>query len=277
LAHQSPQAVRARTTALLVQLALQGARQLPLVLEVENLHWCDPSSAEVLAALVERLAGTTLLLLTTYRPGYRPPWLEKSYATQVALTRLTPADSRRIVQAVLESTPVAEALVQAIIARAGGNPLFVEELARAVLEAGAAQLSEAVPATIETVLSARLDRLPPMAKHVVKVAAVLGPEVQEPLLQAVLKWPEAVVRESLAQLQATECLYETRSVPEPAYTFKHVLTQEAAYQALLPRTRQAVHAQIAQVLEARFPATVETQPELLAHHYTEAGLNARLT
>ena len=275
LARQSPQAVRARTIALLVQWALQGARQQPLVLEVENLHWCDPSSAEVLGTLVERLAGVALLLLTTYRPGYRPPWLEKSYATQVPLTRLTPADSQRIVQAVLGPTPVAEALVQAVIARAGGNPLFVEELARAVVEAGAGQLPEAVPATIEAVLAARLDRLPPAVKHVVQVAAVLGSEVPGPLLQVVLGWPAAAVREHLARLQATEFLYETRLVPEPAYTFKHVLTQEAAYQALLPQARQAVHAQIAQIVEAHFPKTAETQPELLARHYTAAGLSVQ--
>jgi transcriptional regulator with AAA-type ATPase domain/predicted ATPase len=272
LAQQSPQAVRARTIALLVQLALQEAHQRLLVLEVENLHWCDPSSAEVLMALVERLAGTALLLLTTYRPEYRPPWLDKSYATQVTLTRLPAADSRRIAQAVLGPTLVAEALVQAIITRAGGNPLFVEELARTVVEAGAGQLPEAVPATLEGVLAARLDRLPPAAKHVAQVAAVIGAEVPGPLLQAVLGWPEAVMQASLAHLQATELLYETRLVPTPVYTFKHVLTQEAAYQALLPRGRQALHGQIAQVLEEHFPKTAETQPELLAHHYTEAGL-----
>jgi predicted ATPase len=225
-----------------------------------------------LTALVERLAGAPLLLLTTYRPGYHPPWLEKSYATQVALTRLSPADSRRIVQAVPGSTPMAEALMQAIIAKAEGNPLFIEELARVVVEAGAVQLPEAVPATLEGVLAARLDRLPPAAKHVVQVAAVIGQEVPGPLLQAVLGWPEAAVQESLAHLQATEFLYETCLVPAPVYTFKHVLTQAAAYQALLLPVRQELHAQIVQAVEARFPKTVATQPELVAHHYTEAGL-----
>ena len=133
----------------------------------------------MLQALVERLAGAALLLLTTYRPEYRPPWLDKSYATQVALTRLPPAD-RRIAQAVLGPALVAETLVQAIITKAGGNPLFVEELARTVVEAGAGQLPEAVPATLEAVLAARLDQLPPAEKHMVQVAAVIGSGVWPP-------------------------------------------------------------------------------------------------
>ena len=124
LATLSRQAIRARTVAALVQMARQGARRQPLVLVVENLHWIDPSSEEVLTALVERLAGTSILLLTTFRPGYQPPWPDKSYASQVALSRLTPSDSRQVVQANLRTTPVAEALVQAILTKAEAIPSF---------------------------------------------------------------------------------------------------------------------------------------------------------
>ena len=162
-------------------------------------------------------------------------------------------------------------------AAAPGGELEVEarrpapEAVRRLLPVGRERRWVAVPATIEAVLAARLDRLPPEAKHMVQVAAVIGPEMPAPLLQSVLGWQGAAFEESLAHLRATEFLYEAFLVPEPVYTFKHVLIQEAAYQGLLPRTRQMVHAQIAQVVEARFPETAETQPELLAHHYSEAA------
>jgi predicted ATPase len=152
-ATHSPQAIRARTMAGLVQLALAGARQQPLVLAVENLQWLDPSSEEVLTALVERLAGAALLLLVSYRPGYRLPWVDRSYVTQVALSRLSPADSRQVVRATLGPAPVAEALVQAMVARAAGNPFFLEELARAVGEHAATHGAPVVPETVQGVLS----------------------------------------------------------------------------------------------------------------------------
>ncbi len=136
-ARLSPPAIRSRTIAALVQLALHGARRRPLVLEVENLQWCDPSSEEVLTALVERLAGAAILLLVSYRPGYHLPWLDKSYVIQVALAPLTPTDSRQVAQANLGPTPIAEPLVPAIVAKGEGNPFFLEELARAVMYHGA--------------------------------------------------------------------------------------------------------------------------------------------
>jgi DNA-binding winged helix-turn-helix (wHTH) protein len=210
----SPQAMRDRTIAGLVQLALAGTRRRPLVLVIENLHWCDPSSEEVLTALVERLAGAALLLLVSYRPGYRLPWVDKSYVTQVALSQLTPTDSRQVVQATLGSTSVSEALVQAIVARAGGNPFFLEELARAVGDAAAVPWRPSeVPETVQAVIAARMDRLPPAAKRLLQVAAVIGKDVPVPLLHAVAEVPEAALEQGLRHLHAAEFLEESGVVP----------------------------------------------------------------
>jgi class 3 adenylate cyclase/tetratricopeptide (TPR) repeat protein len=266
-ATQSPQAIRARTIAALVQLALQGARRRPLVLEVANLQWIDPSSEEILEGLVERLAGAAILLLVTYRPGYRLPWLDKSYVTQAALSPLTPADSRKVTLANLRTVPVVEPLVQAIVAKAGGNPFFLEELTRAVSDRNATQVRpSAVPATVEAVLAARIDRLPPAAKRLLQAAGVIGKEVPLPLLRTVGGLPEEVLEQQLAQLQAGEFLYELFVESTPAYTFTHALTQEVAYGSLLQERRRALHARIVEALETLAGDRVAEPIERMAHH-----------
>jgi predicted ATPase len=275
LAGLSPQTIKARTIEILVQLAVQGAQRRPLVLEVENLHWIDPSSEEVLGALVEQLVGARILLLLTYRPGYRPPWIDKSYATQLALTRLAPQDSRQVVQAIVRTAPVPDAMMQVILTRAEGNPLFLEELAHTVAEQGGSRRSAEVPTTLQTVLASRIDRLPPEAKHLLQLAAVIGKDVAVPLLEAIVGLPPVALQQGLAHLQGGELLYDTTQVAGRTVTFKHALIREAAYQSLLRSTRQEYHHRIAQALEARFPETAETQPELVAHHYTEADLSAQ--
>jgi predicted ATPase len=266
-ARLSPQAIRARTVAALVQLALQGARRRPLVLEVENLHGIDPSSEEVLTALVERLAGSALLLLASYRPGYRLPWLDRSYAAQVALVPLNPSDSRQMIRANLRTPSAAEALVPAIVAKAEGNPFFLEELARAVGDSDAPQWRPSeVPATVQGVLAARIDRLPSTAKQLLQVAAVIGKEVPLPLLQAVASLPEERLEQQLARLQAREFLYEIFRESTPAYTFTHALTQEVAYGSLLRGRRRTLHRRIVEAIEARSPHRLVDQVERLAHH-----------
>jgi predicted ATPase len=275
LARLSPQAIKARTFETLVQMSVNGSRQRPLVLEVEDLHWIDATSEEWLAALVERLAGVPILVLVSYRPGYRPRWVDKSYATQLTLQRLTPSESRQVLWAVLPPEQVPEVLTQAILAKADGNPFFLEELARTVVEQGDRRLPLAVPDTIHAVLAARIDRLPPVEKRLLQAAAVIGKDIALPLLQALAGRPEEELHQGLRYLQAAEFFYETRLVPELTYTFKHVLTQEVAYQSLLHSTRQAYHYQIAQLVEERFPEIAATQPEWLAHHYTAAGLMAQ--
>jgi predicted ATPase len=173
----SPQALRARTFEALLQMQLYASHQRPLLLEVEDVHWIDPTSEEWLVGLIERLAGVPILLVLSYRAGYQPAWMGKSYATQLALQRLTAADSRRIVRAVLQARSVSEDLVQAIVAKGEGNPFFLEELAQAVVEQGDAHPTLVLPETVQAVLATRLDRLPPEAKALLQVAAVVGREV----------------------------------------------------------------------------------------------------
>jgi DNA-binding NtrC family response regulator/predicted ATPase len=275
LARLSPQAVRARTIAALVQMSLNASRQRPLVLEVEDLHWIDPTSEEWLAALIEQVAGVPLLVLVTYRPGYRPPWLDKSYATQLALPRLTPRDSLGLVQAVLHTDQIPAPLAQEILAKADGNPFFLEEVARAAVEQGDSRPPQTVPDTIHAVLAARIDRLAPAEKRLLQAAAVIGKDVPFALLRALAALPEERLRRALRHLHAAELCYEKRPMPAAVYTFKHILTREVAYQSLPQRTREHYHQQIARLVEARFPAIPAAQPEWLAQHYTAAGLPAQ--
>jgi len=273
LAALSPEARKARILTACTQLCLNGSRQRPLVLEIEDLHWIDASSEECLMALVERMAGVPLLLLVTSRQGYQPPWMDKSYATQLALTPLDPQGSRRVVQAIHGTLSLSEPTLEAIVARANGNPLFLEELAHTVVEGATSSRQSVLPTTLQAVLAARIDRLGPEAKRLLQVAAVIGKHIPLPLLQAVVEMPAEVLQRHLDHLQSAELLYETTCAAEQTVTFKHVLIQEAAYQSFLQETRQQVHRQIAQMLSEQYPQIEETQPEWLAHHYTEAGLS----
>jgi class 3 adenylate cyclase/DNA-binding winged helix-turn-helix (wHTH) protein/predicted ATPase len=272
LAVLRPEARKARILTAFTQMCLNGCRQRPLILEIEDLHWIDPSSDECLAALVERMAGAPILVLVTYRPGYRTTWIDKSYVTQVALQPLTSQDSLQVVQAVLPTATTSAPLVPQLLAKADGNPFFLEELARTVVEQGTDVPSCTVPDTVQAVLLARIDRLPVTAKHLLQTAAVIGKDVSLPLLQAVTEASDEAMYRDLGHLQAAEFLYETYAPTALVYAFKHALTQEVAYQSLVRRVRQQHHAHIAQVLEKQFPEVAERQPEFLAQHYTEAGL-----
>jgi DNA-binding winged helix-turn-helix (wHTH) protein/tetratricopeptide (TPR) repeat protein len=266
IAELSPEALRARTREALVLMARQGARRRPLVLVVEDLHWIDPSCEEVLAALVDNLPGSRLLLLLTYRPGYRPPWIHKSYATQVALAGLSQRDSRRIVQAVIRTESVRQPAVQAILARAEGNPLFLEELARAAVEQGDFHPAVELPATVQAVLAARIDRLPPEEKHLLQTAAVIGREVPLLLLRNIAEVPEEPLSLGLTHLQTAEFLHESRLFPAIAYRFKHALTQQVAYETLLRERRRALPARVVKALAGIVGTRVAEQVEYLAHH-----------
>jgi class 3 adenylate cyclase/tetratricopeptide (TPR) repeat protein len=262
----SPEVRKARTLALLRHLSLHSQQGQPRVIAVENVHWIDPTSEEYLTRLADSLAGAKLLVVTTYRPGYRPPWLDKSYATQLTLPRLRPQDSRAVVQAVLASTPDAGPWEQAILATADGNPFFLEELAWAVREGGVAQPTALLPDTVHAVLAARMDRLPPVEKRLLQTAAVIGHDIPLPVFQAIAELPEVELYGALAHLQAAEFLYETRLFPERAYTFKHALTHEVAYGGLLQERRRVLHARIVAALEALTEDRVVEQVERLAHH-----------
>ena len=251
LSTRSPEERKGRIFAILRQLMLHSSQQQPLLLAVENLHWIDATSEAWLASLVECLAAASILLVVTYRPGYRPPWLVQSVATQMALSRLLPEDSRTVVQAVLQTTPLPEALLQTIITRAAGNPFFLEELTWAVKEQSPHPGALGLPDTIQSVLAARIDHLPPVEKRLLQTAAVIGTEVPVPLLQAIAELPAEAVSQGLAHLQAAEFVYEAHRFPEHVYTFKHALTHEVAYGSLLQERRRALHVRIVEALERR--------------------------
>ena len=266
LARLSPEARQVRTFALLRHLVVHAAQPQPLVLVVENVHWVDPTSAAWLLSLVERLAGAAILLVGTCRPGSPLPWGTHAAGTQVALPPLRVPDSRAVVQAVLGAAVLPEARLRALLAQAGGNPFFLEELAWHAVVHDQPDTSGAVPETVQAVLAARLDRLPPAAKRLLQIAAVLGMDVAFPLLQALAEQPEEHLQQNLAHLQAAEFLYETRLFPEPEYTFKHALTQEVAYSSLLQERRRVLHARIVEAFETLAPERVAEQVERLAHH-----------
>jgi class 3 adenylate cyclase/tetratricopeptide (TPR) repeat protein len=274
---------RQRTLEALKRVLLRESQVQPLLLVFEDLHWIDAETQALLDNLVESLPTAHLLLLVNYRPEYQHGWGSKTYYTQLRLDPLPPASAEAVLDALLGQDPSLVPLKRVLIERTEGNPFFLEESVRTLIETGVLigepgtyRLAQSlptiqVPATVQAVLAARIDRLPPDAKRLLQTAAVIGMEVPLPVLQAVAALPEAALYTALAQLQAAEFLYEMRLFPERAYTFKHALTQQVAYQSLLTSTRQQVHQQIAQVFESHFAETATTQPELLAHHYTEAG------
>jgi tetratricopeptide (TPR) repeat protein len=219
-----------------------------------------------LASLVERLAEVALLLVGTYRPGYQPAWGGHTVVTQVPLSPLHPQDSRIIVQAVSCAVTLPEARLRAIVAQAGGNPFFVEELAWHAVEQGGGDTPGAVPETIHAVLAARMDRLPLEVKCLLQTAAVIGVEVPVALLQALAECAETPLHHGLAYMQTAELLAETRLFPEPVYRFKHALTHEVAYSSLLQAQRRALHARLVEILEMRDTNWVAGQVERLAHH-----------
>jgi class 3 adenylate cyclase/tetratricopeptide (TPR) repeat protein len=269
---------RQRLLAALKRMLLRESQVQPLLLVFEDLHWIDTETQALLDSLVESLPTAQLLLLVNYRPEYQHGWGSKTYYTQLRLDSLPPASADEFLQALLGDDPSLAPLKQLLIARTEGNPFFLEESVRTLVETGvlvgepgAYRLTQAlptiqVPATVQAVLAARIDRLPPEEKRLLQTAAVIGTEVPLPLLQAVADVPEAALHRGLAHLQATEFLYETRLFPEPDYTFKHALTHEVAYNSLLLERRRGLHARLVKALEALAPERAAEQVERLAHH-----------
>ena len=269
---------RQRTLEACTRLLLRESQVQPVLLVVENLHWIDTETQAFLDRLVDSLPPARLVLLVTYRPEYQQRWGSKTYYTQLRLDPLTPARAEELLHGLLGEHPALEPLIQLLIARTEGNPFFLEESVRTLVETGvlvgergAYHLAQAlptmqVPATVQTVLAARIDRLPPDVKHLLHTAAVIGMEVPLPLLQAIAELPEAGVHDGLRHLQAAEFLYETQLFPEHVYTFKHALTHEVAYGSLLQERRRVLHARIVEVVEALYPDRLAEQVERLAYH-----------
>jgi transcriptional regulator with AAA-type ATPase domain/predicted ATPase len=271
LAGQSPEAIRVRTLDILRQMAVAGSRRRTLVVAVEDLHWIDRTSETVLASFAEALSGGPLFLLLTYRPGYQPPWLGRSYASQMVLDHLSREDSLRVLHDVVPREQLPAPLAETILAHADGVPFFLEELARAVAEHPDLRSGVRVPDTLQGALTARLDRLPDDDRAVLQVASVIGKDVDWALLAHVAELPDTALGRCLSHLQAAEFFHETVGGPGRACTFKHALTQEVAYRSLLEDVRRGLHVRVAQAIERLMPDVRERQPELLAHHYTSGG------
>src|SRR5262249_21478221 len=249
----------------------------PLLIIFEDLHWADPTSRELLELLVECVARLPALLIVTSRPEFNPPWTGQPHVTTLSLRRLGRPESDVLVHEIIgPDLALSSEIVDEIVERSDGVPLFLEELTKAVLETGAVgailATSATVPATLHASLMARLDRLGPMAKEIAQVAAAIGRDFSYQLLAAAAQRTEAEVHAALDRLVASGLVFQRGVPPQATFLFKHALVQDTAYSMLLRGPRRSLHARIAGVLEARFPDVAEGRPETLAHHFTEAGL-----
>jgi predicted ATPase len=261
------------------------ATQRPLLLIVEDAQWIDPSTLELLSLLIDQGPTTRILTCVTCRPEFRSSWGMRAHVTPIVLNRLPRHQVADMIGRMTGGKPLPSEVIQQLLAKTDGVPLFVEELTKMVLESGLVKESQgryeltgplpalAIPTTLHDSLMARVDRLG-TARGVVQLGAVLGRQFAFELLQAVSRLEEEIVQRELSKAVEAELLYRQGLPPHATYVFKHDLIRETAYQTLLKRTRQQYHRRTAQVLVERFPAIAETQPELAAHHYTEAGLAA---
>jgi predicted ATPase len=273
-----PQQRRRHTLEAVRRLLIRESQVQPLLLIFEDLHWIDSETHALLDSLVESLPTARILLLVNYRLEYQHRWGSKTYYTQLRLDPLPPANAEELLQVLLGDDADLTWLKQLLIERTERNPFFLEESMRTLIETGvligergAYRLAKPldhlrVPATVQAVLAARIDRLQPEDKHLLQTAAVIGTEVTLALLQAVAEAPEESLRLGLTRLQVAEFLYETRLVPEIEYTFKHALTHEVTYGSLLQERRRALHARIADALEGLYADCLAEQVERLAHH-----------
>ena len=283
----SPQKQKEKTHEALVAWLCAEAKQQAVTCVWEDLHWADPSTLELLALFLEQVPTTRVLAVLTFRPEFTPPWGAHSYLSQLTLSRLSHSHAEMMVEKLTGGTPLPAEIIQHIVSKTDGVPLFVEELTKTVLESnestasmesiesggrlGRSAISWRIPATLQDALMARLDRLG-AAKELAQVGATIGREFAYDLLQAVSSLTEDTLRQGLRQLVEAELVYQSGRPPQATYLFKHALIQDTAYQSLLKSRRQQLHQQVAQVFAERFPQTIKTQPELAAHHYTAAGL-----
>ena len=278
----SPAKQREATCALVQELVLSLSRQQPLILVIEDLHWADPSTLELLSGFIDRVATSSLLLVLTYRPSFEPEWPELPHQAWIDLPRLSRAATADLILQVTRGRSLPKKVRDQILSKTDGVPLFVEELTKSLLESEILVEAEGrfeiegkiddlkVPATLRDSLDARLDRLG-AAKEVAQLAAVVGREVSHSLLAAVASTEESFLHHQLEALLQSEILVRRGFSTKRRYAFRHALIQEAAYETLLQSQRQEIHGDIARALEERFAEVTAGQPEILAHHYTEAG------
>jgi len=278
-----PEQRKQKTFEALLSLLIAVTTRQPVLLVIEDLHWADASTIEFLGLLIDQAPGLRLLTILVFRPDFRPPWDFREHLTQLTVTRLAYSEARTMVVSVAADKALPAEVLEQVVKRTDGVPLFVEELTTMVLESGWLQEKEggyeltrplpvlAIPATLSDSLMARLDRLD-TAKPVAQLGSVIGRQFSYSLLRAVSSLDEEALRHALGRLVASQMLYQRGVLPQAVYAFKHALIQETAYQSLLKSTRQLYHQRIAEVLVTLFPDVTPEQPELLAHHYEQAGL-----
>jgi class 3 adenylate cyclase/tetratricopeptide (TPR) repeat protein len=278
-----PEVRQRQLIALMRQLIQDASEAQPTVTMIEDLHWLDAASAEFLEHMVDARAGTRSLLLLNFRPEYRTEWMQKSWYRQVPLTPLGPDAIADLLGDLLGNDPSVAALVGLIQARTGGNPFFTEEVVQSLIESGHLEGTRGtyrlvtpierleVPATVQAVLAARIDRLPEREKRLLQVASVIGKDFPEPLLAAVAELPAEDLKASLAALRRAEFIHEQVLYPVAEYAFKHPLTQEVALGSQLRERRRHVHAAAARAIEQQDAEHLDERAALLAHHWEEAG------
>ena len=266
----APDQKRKRLLAAMAGWVFGATRTQPLVIVLEDLHWVDPSTLELQHTLVEQAATAGLMLLFTARPEFRAPWPMRAHHAQITLNRLSDRQTREMVAAVAARAALTKDVIETVVRRTDGVPLFAEELTLLILEGEGLSVAREIPATLHDSLAARLDRLG-NAKEVAQVAAVIGREFSYELLQAVLPIPEAELQSALAKLADAELIYARGIPPEATYQFKHALIRDAAYEALLKTRRKELHRRVAQTIAEKFSALAEAQPEVPARHWAGAG------
>jgi class 3 adenylate cyclase/predicted ATPase len=269
LPNLSPQRKKERTLEALIRRFEGLARRRPVIVVFEDAHWIDPTSRELLDLTIQRIGSLPVLLIVTFRPEFQPVWTGQPRVTMLSLNRLDRHDRTALVEHIAGGETLPNEVIAQIAERTDGVPLFVEELTKSVLESDAPQVG--IPTTLHDSLMARLDRLGSV-RRVAQIGAAIGREFSYALMHAVSRVPEEELQTGLAQLVASELVFQRGPLPDAVYIFKHPLVQDAAHGSLLRRARQQLHAQIAEALEAHSPELMDTQPELFAQHYAEAGL-----
>jgi class 3 adenylate cyclase/tetratricopeptide (TPR) repeat protein len=266
----SPAQRKTATIAAIVHQLSRLAEQKPVLFVLEDAHWIDPTTQELVTRLIDGFASTRVLTLITARPEFLSPWTGRDHVTSLALSRLNKTQCVELIAGVATAGVLKPALVDDILAKTDGVPLFVEELTKAVIESATPD-RPAVPATLQDSLMARLDRLGP-AKEIAQVAAVIGQQFSYALLETVSPTSAAEVATGVTRLVDAGLAFPQSRASEPSYSFKHAMMRDVAYDNLLRGRRQQIHEQVARALKEHFPAVAESEPELLAHHFAQAGL-----
>lgn len=278
----TPQQLKQQTEDVLLALMFEEAERQPTLEIWEDLHWADPSTLQLLGILIEQAPTASLLLVLTFRPEFSPPWTNRSHMTPITLGRLERPQIEVLTRVLAKDKEVPREVLDYVVRKTDGVPLYVEELTKTVLASGILDEEKtryvlngplsglSIPASLQDVLMARLDRLPTV-RDVAQLGAVFGREFAYDMLLAIAVFEEPKLKDGLSQLVDAELLYQRGRPPRSTYTFKHALIQDAAYQSLLKRTRQQYHRLAGLLLEGSFPEIVDAQPELIAHHYAESG------